>query len=132
MKKALLLAALLMTLDGSAYAGNVSQNTLDNKVVAITITVTNTWQQVAKSDVQRQKMWCQNLSSANSMAFYFSTYANNNVAPTVGNAVGSAGSITVPPLWGWEPDGGWIDGGEIWVLGTSGDKATCYLSNTQP
>ena len=129
MRELLRWTAALVIVPVLAWAGNTSQNTVSTKVVSATITNTSAWQQVAKSDAQRATLLCQNVG-ANSMGFVITGMNNGNVAPT--GAIGGAGIFTMATGVSYEADGGWMPGGEIWIIGTANDVMTCLLSPTQP
>lgn len=118
-----------MVLPSSSRAGNTGQNTVSTKVVSATIAASSTWQQVAKSDPARATMLCQNVGS-NDMGFVITSMTNGNVAPS--GTIGSAGVFTMAAKVSYEADGGWMPGGEIWIIGTMSDVMTCNLSPSQP
>lgn len=123
--------AALVLVPVLAMAGNTGQNTVTTKDVSAVIAQTNTWQQLAKSDPQRAKMLCQNVGTTD-LGFAILPMTNNNVAP-VPAGIGSAGVFTMAAKVSYEPDGGWIDGGEIWIIGTATTSVmTCALSPSQP
>lgn len=122
--KYLVLIAALIALAGNAHAQNTSQTPVSGSDCSVTIAVTNTWQQVLKQNVNRSALQIMNLSSANNMGISFLPIGNNNVAPAA-TGIGSAGVFTLTPLWSYEPDGGFIWSGEVWVIGTSTNVLTC-------
>lgn len=130
MWKLLAIAALAVFLGGSAYAGNVSQDTVDAKNMSVTLSQSNTWTLIAARDPQRQAMVCQAVG-ANNMGLFISAYSAGSSTP-VPTGIGSAGVIVLLPYGSYQPSGGWIFGGAVWVIGTSGDAMTCYFSATQP
>lgn len=109
-----------------AHAGNASQNTVDNVNCSGTLAATATWQLAANVDKNRAKMLLQNVGATN-LGFALQPYSATNVAPTA-VGIGSAGVWTLLPFGSYEPDGGWIDGGALWVIGTIGAAFTCQVS----
>jgi hypothetical protein len=120
---------LACSVDLPAHANNASQTTIDNNDVSSTVASSNTWQRVTTLDSQRAKLMCQNVSTHN-MLFYIPRYTNNGATPTPSATVATpaAGTILLFPGGSFSPDGGWIEGGEVWVSGTAGDAFTCWVS----
>lgn len=109
-----------------ARANNASQTTLDRLTCSGTIAVTNTWQQVIKLDKGRAQLLLQNVATHN-MGFIVMPYSNNNATPAA-TGIGSQDVFTLLPNGSYEPDGGWIDGGEFWIMGTATDVFSCKTS----
>jgi len=124
-RKTIALAAMLIALDRYAYAQNASQNTVDKVGHSVTIAMTSTWQLVAAADPNRKAMLCQNVGTHN-MGFLIQPYASGSATPTA-SGIGSADVFTLLPNGAYEPDGGWICGGAVWVIGTANDVMTCYF-----
>lgn len=121
------IAALALVPSLPAPAQNASQSNVDTKDCSGTITATNTWQQVLKTSSTRGKLLLQNVGTHN-MAFALLPMSNNNVTPTATATPGSSGGYVLLPNGSYEPDGGWIDGGELWIAGTQTDPFTCSSS----
>lgn len=121
-KKIVLLAALLLLLDGSAYSQNVSQTPTSYTSCSGTIASTNVWQRVLAQNGARKALLFMNIA-ANNQGWAFMPIGNTAAPSATG--IGSAGVFTLVPNWSYEPDGGFIWAGEVWVIGTSGDAFTC-------
>lgn len=92
----------------------------------VSITVSATWQRVAAEDSGRGALLLMNVGS-NSMGIHFAPMGNNNTAPTP-TGIGSKGVYTLLANGSYEPDGGFIESNEIWVIGTASDNLTAHVS----
>lgn len=119
-------ALLVVALSADVLGGNASQTTIDNADCSGTIAITNTWQQIATRDNNRAKFLIMNVST-NEMGLFISRLNNNNAIPTP-SGIGQPRVWTLTSKGSYEPDGGWIDGGEYWIIGTAGDNYTCQVS----
>lgn len=106
-----------------AFANNLSQTTIDTTNCSGTIATLNTWQRVLATDVKRAQFLFQNVAATN-IGIAFMPMSNNGVTPPY-TGIGSAGVFTLIPFASYEPDGGWIDGGEFWVIGTASAAYSC-------
>ena len=103
---------------------NKSQTNIGTKDFSIVVSAT--WQRVLAEDANRAAVRFMNVGSHN-MGIYWAPIGNAGTPP-VPTGIGSAGVDTLVPTGSYEPDAGWIDSNELWVIGTASDVLTCKAS----